>query len=61
MAPPTQAAALTALTPGDFAVVRRKAELLGRLEELDAPAAMLNAECAVKPDRPRPVGFRPSK
>ena len=61
MAPPAQAAALTALTPGDFAVVRRKAELLGRLEEPDALAAMLSAECAAKPDRPRPVGFRLSK
>jgi len=59
--PPEQAAALTALTPGDFAVVRRQAELLGRLEEPDALAAMLSAECAVKPARPRPVGFRPSK
>ena len=61
MATPAQAAALTALTPGDFAVVHRKAELLGRLEEPDALAAMLSAECAAKPDRPRPVGFRSSK
>ena len=61
MAPPARAAVLTALTPGDFAVVRRKAELLGRLEEPDALAAMLSAECAAKPDRPQPVGFRPSK
>ena len=61
MAPPARAAALTALTPGDFAVVRRKAEFLGRLEEPGALAAMLSAECAVKPARPRPVGFRPSK
>ena len=60
-ATPAQATALTALTPGDFAVVRRKAELVGRLEEPDALAAMLSAECAAKPDRPRPVGFRPSK
>ena len=57
MAPPARAAALTALTPGDFAVVRRKAELLCRLEEPDALAAMLSTECAVKPDRPLPVGF----
>ena len=33
---------LTALTPGDFAVVRRKAALLGRLEEPEALAAMLS-------------------
>ncbi len=61
MAPPAQAAALTALTPGDFAVVRRKAELLGRLEDPDALAAMLSDECAAKPDRPQPFGFRLSK
>ena len=61
MAPPAQAVALTALTPGDFAVVHRKAEFLGRLQEPAALAAMLSAECALKPDRPRPVGFRPLK
>ena len=55
---PADVTALTALTPGDFAVVRRKAALLGRLEEPNALAAMLSAECAAKPDRPRPVGFR---
>ena len=60
VAAPTQATALTALTPGDFAVVRKKAALLGRLDEPDALAAMLSAECAAKPDRPRPVGFMPS-
>ena len=50
---------LTALTPGDFAVVRRKAEILGRLQEPDALVAMLHAECDAKPDRPRAIGFRP--
>ncbi len=58
--PPARAAALTALTPGDFAVVRKKAEFLGRLEDPDALAAMLSAECGAKPDRPRPVGFNSS-
>ena len=58
LTPPAEIATLTALTPGDFAVVRRKAALLGRLEEPEALAAMLSAECAAKPDRPRPVGFR---
>ena len=58
LTPPAEIATLTALTPGDFAVVRRKAALLGRLEEPKALAAMLSAECAAKPDRPRPVGFR---
>ena len=58
LAPPAEIATLTALTPGDFAVVRRKAALLGQLEEPEALAAMLSAECAAKPDRPHPMGFR---
>ena len=60
VAAPAWATALTALTPGDFAVVRKKAVILDRLDEPDALAAMLSAECAAKPDRPRPVGFMPS-
>ena len=58
LTPPAEIATLTALTPGDFALVRRKAALLDRLEEPEALAAMLSAECVAKPDRPRPVGFR---
>ncbi|MDE0047840.1 MAG: AAA family ATPase [bacterium] len=57
LAPPEGVADLTALTPGDFAVVRRKARLLGCLAEPDALAAMLRAECAAKPHRPRAIGF----
>ena len=57
--PPASLAALTALTPGDFAVVRRKAGLLGRLQDADALAEMLCAECDAKPERPRAIGFRP--
>ena len=56
--PPAGVAALTALTPGDFAMVRRKAEVLGSLREPEAVAAMLHAECEAKPDRPRAIGFR---
>ena len=59
LAPPAGLAALTALTPGDFAVVRRKAEILDRLHEPEALAAMLREECDAKPDRPRAIGFRP--
>ena len=59
-AAPVQATALSALTPGDFAVVRKKAALLGRLDEPDELAAMLNTECAAKPDRPRSLGFMAS-
>ena len=50
--PPAGVAALTALTPGDFAVVRRKAEVLGCLGDPDALATMLRAECDAKPDCP---------
>ena len=57
--PPAGLADLAALTPGDFAVVHRKARLLGELGEPEALAAMLRAECDAKPDRPRPIGFRP--
>ena len=57
--PPARVAALAALTPGDFAVVRRKAEVLGCLGEPEALAAMLRAECDAKPDSPRAIGFRP--
>ena len=59
LTPPAQLSTLTALTPGDFAVGCRKAEILGRLREPDALAAMLRAECDAKPDRPRTIGFRP--
>ena len=57
--PPAGVAALTALTPGDFAVVRKQAEVLDCLREPEALAAMLRAECDAKPDCPRPIGFRP--
>ena len=59
LTPPSGLAALTALTPGDFAVVRRKAEILDRLHEPEALAAMLRDECDAKPNRPRAIGFRP--
>ena len=57
LTPPAALATLTALTPGDFAVVRRKAEILGRLQQSEALVAMLYAECDAKPGRPRPIGF----
>ena len=59
LTPPAGLAALAVLTPGDFAVVRRKAEILDRLHEPEALAAMLREECGAKPDRPRAIGFRP--
>ena len=59
LTPPVEVAALTALTPGDFAVVRKQAQVLDCLGEPEALAAMLRAECDAKPDCPRPIGFRP--
>ena len=55
--PPASVSALDALTPGDFAVVRRKADVLGLLGDPDGLAAMLRAECEAKPDRARRIGF----
>ena len=57
LTPPAGLTRLAALTPGDFAVVRRKATVLGRLDDAPALAAMLRAECDAKPDRPQPIGF----
>ena len=55
--PPAQVACLATLTPGDFAVVRRKAEVLGRLGEPAALAAMLRAECDAKREGTGNIGF----
>ena len=57
LTPPAEVMTLPALTPGDFAVVRRKAEILGCLSDPQALATMLRAECAAKPDRLRKIGF----
>ena len=48
---------LAGVTPGDFAVVRRRAEILGKLDDAESIAAMLREECDAKPDRPRRIGF----
>ena len=46
------------LTPGDFALVRRKGDVLGRLQDPEMLASLLREECDAKPERPRPIGFR---
>lgn len=46
------------LTPGDFAVVRRKAAIRGRLEDPDALVAMLQKECGGKPVQSVKARFR---
>ena len=58
--PPAELRSLAGLTPGDFAVVRRRAEILGKLGETESLVAMLGQECDAKPDRPKPIGFSPN-
>ena len=55
--PPGELATLQVLTPGDFAVVRRKAEVLGELDNAHTLTNMLRAECDAKPDRRTAIGF----
>ena len=57
--PPPRLSELSDLTPGDFDVVRRRAALLEKLDDVDALVSMLRKECAAKPDRPTPIGFCP--
>lgn len=45
------------LTPGDFAVVRRKAGVMDSLDDAKALVAMLDQESKAKPDRPKEIGF----
>ncbi len=59
IAPPKELADLPMLTPGDFAVVRRKAEVLHLLRDAPALADMLRAECDAKPGRKRQIRIRP--
>lgn len=57
MEPPAEVAGLATLTPGDFFVVRRKAEILGCLGEPGTLVEMLYEECKSKPEHRRKVGF----
>ena len=54
---PPEIGDLSTLTPGDFAVVRRKAEILGHLQDAKALAELLCAECGAKPNHSRRMGF----
>ena len=54
---PTGVASLATLTPGDFSVVRRKAEILGRLGEPRTLVDMLYEESKTKPEHARKIGF----
>ena len=55
---PAMLATLATLTPGDFAVVHRKAEVLGQLEDPEELTAMLRAECDAKREGTGGIGFR---
>ena len=57
MEAPAALSSLKVLTPGDFPVVRRKAEVTGQLDDADALVVMLKAECDAKPNRPGGMGF----
>ena len=54
---PPEVEALVNLTPGDFAVVRRKAEILGHLRDPEGLAGLLRAECEAKPGLRGTLGF----
>ena len=58
LAAPAPLASLATLTPGDFAVVRRKAEVLGQLQDPQALIDMLRAECDAKREGTGGIGFR---
>ena len=58
LSPPKDLLDLTNLTPGDFAVVRRQAEVLGKLQDAVAVGHMLKEESENKPDQVNPIGFR---
>ena len=55
---PTSLSDLTVLTPGDFAVVERKARILREIDNPGTLVEMLRSECDAKPNAPRPIGFR---
>lgn len=55
--PPGNLGVLGVLTPGDFEVVRRKAGVLGQLDDGVALTDMLRAECDAKPGGTAAIGF----
>lgn len=57
MEAPSRLDQMDCLTPGDFEVVRRKADVLGQLDDADALVEMLRAECDAKPGRRAAIGF----
>jgi SpoVK/Ycf46/Vps4 family AAA+-type ATPase len=58
---PARVSGMDMLTPGDFAVVRRRASLLGFSTNPEALADALAQEAAAKPQASKPIGFQISK
>ncbi len=54
---PAEITKLSVLTPGDFAVVKKKAAFTGQLSDIPGLLAMLRDECEIKSDNPSPIGF----
>ena len=55
---PRQAAGLDKLTPGDFALVKNKAEILGKSAQFEAVREMLETEQKLKRNVTSGIGFR---
>jgi SpoVK/Ycf46/Vps4 family AAA+-type ATPase len=55
---PSRVNGMDLLTPGDFAVVRRRASLLGFNADADALADALAQEMTAKPQASKPIGFQ---
>ncbi|OQY20357.1 MAG: hypothetical protein B6I36_01405 [Desulfobacteraceae bacterium 4572_35.1] len=54
---PTSIKDLTNLTPGDFMVVQKKANILGLIDQPLELVKMLEVECSVKENTSTPIGF----
>jgi len=55
--PPDEIVNIRTLTPGDFSIVCRKAEIMGSRGNLKTLVEMLRAECEAKSGRPQRMGF----
>lgn len=58
--PPDGVRAMDLLTPGDYAVVRNRAKLLGCMDDAPELMRMLRQEVTIKPNNRREIGFKAS-
>lgn len=58
--PPEGVRAMDLLTPGDYAVVRNRAKLLGCMDDAPELMRMLRQEVTIKPNNRREIGFKAS-